>query len=65
LVQTNSKRPVSVDKIQRLSSLKAETEDARQSAMFEAMEGAGLMPRSASSTKNDTQKSNVSGPAFL
>ena len=66
LIQTNSKRAVSVEKIHRLSSLRAETEDTRRgSAMFEAMEDAGLLPRSGSDNKNGTQKSNLSGPAFL
>ena len=66
LVQTNSKRPVSVEKIQRLSSLKAETEDTRPgSEMWEAMEGAGLMPPNSGDAKDGTQRSNMSGPAFL
>ena len=66
LVQRNSRRPVRVEKVQRLSSLKAEAEDARPgSEMFEALEGAGLMPTSGPEGKNATQKSNLSGPAFL
>ncbi|KAK3722790.1 phosphate system positive regulatory protein pho81 [Vermiconidia calcicola] len=66
LVHTNSKRPVSVEKVQRLSSLRAETEDVRPgSEVWEAMEGAGLMPPSSTEGKNGTQKSNMSGPAFL
>ena len=66
LVHTSSKRPVSVEKVQKLSSLKAETEDARPgSEMWEAMEGAGLMPLNCSDGKENTQKSNLSGPAFL
>ena len=66
LVQTNSKRPVSVEKVRRLSSLKAETEDTRPgSEMWEAMEGAGLMPPNSIDGKEDTQKSNMSGAAFL
>ena len=66
LVQTKSNRPVSVEKVQRLSSLKAETEDARPgSEMWEAMEGAGLMPPNSSEATDGTQRSNMSGPAFL
>ena len=66
LVQTKSNRPVSVEKVQRLSSLKAETEDARPgSEMWEAMEEAGLMPPNSSDVKDGTQRSNMSGPAFL
>lgn len=69
LVHTSSRRPVSVEKVQRLSSLKAEAvEDARAgSEMFEALEGAGLMPPKLSDgrEKEASQKSNFSGPAFL
>ena len=66
LVQTNIKRPVSVEKVQRLSSLKADTEDTRPgSEMWEAMEGAGLMPPNSSDARDGTQRSNMSGPAFL
>lgn len=66
LVQTNSKRPVSVEKVHRLSSLRAEAEDTRPgSEVWEAMEGAGLMPPNSSNGKEGTQKSNMSGPAFL
>lgn len=66
LVQTKSNRPVSVERIHRLSSLKAETEDARPgSEMWEAMEGAGLMPPNSSEVRDGTQRSNASGPAFL
>ena len=66
LVQTNSKRPVSVEKCQRLSSLKAETEDARPgSEMWEAMEGAGLLSPSRGDGEDGTQKSNMGGPAFI
>jgi hypothetical protein len=65
LVHTNSKRPVSVERVQRLSSLKAETEDTRPgSEMWEAMEGAGLMPPVGEGHEG-TQRSNMSGPAFL
>lgn len=66
LVHTNSKRPVSVDKVQRLSSLKAETEDARPgSEVWETMESAGLMPPNPSKGKDGTQRSSLSGPAFI
>ncbi|KAK3697690.1 phosphate system positive regulatory protein pho81 [Vermiconidia calcicola] len=59
LVQTTSKRPVSVEKVQRLSSLRAETEDVRPgSEVWEAMEGAGLMPPNSTEGKSGTQKSN-------
>jgi hypothetical protein len=67
LIHTNSKRPVSVEKVQRLSSLKAETEDTRPgSEMYEAMSEAGLMSPPVKGEKRDgTQRSNMSGPAFL
>lgn len=66
LVHTNSKRPVSVEKVQRLSSLHAETEDSRPgSEMWEAMEGAGLMPPTPGESRVGTQRSNMSGSAFL
>jgi len=64
LVHTTSKRPVSVERVQRLSSLRAETEDVRPgSEMWEAMEGAGLMPPTIGG--DGTQRSDWSGPAFL
>lgn len=66
LVHANSRRPVSIEKVQRLSSFKAETDDARPgSEMFEALEEAGLMPPSVADGKETSQKSNFSGPAFL
>lgn len=67
LVQTNSKRPVSVEKVQRLSSLKAETDDARPgSEVWEAMEGAGLMPPNSRDGKDSgSRRSDMSGPAFI
>lgn len=72
LVQhSSSKRPVSVDSVQRWSSLKARTEDARPgSEMWEAMEGAGLLPRSVVEGEGGvgtgkSGKSNMSGPAFI
>ena len=66
LIRTNSKRPVSVEKCQRLSSLRAEAEDTRPgSEMWEAMEEAGMMPPNSSDGKKGTQRSDRSGPAFL
>lgn len=72
LVPRSSQRPISVEKAQRLSSMKAETEDARPgSEAWEAMEGAGLMPpnsslgREASGGSGLTGGSGLSGPAFL
>lgn len=66
LVQTKSNRPVSVERVHRLSSLKAVTEDTRpRSEMWEAMEEAGLMPPNSGELRDSTQRSNMSGPAFL
>lgn len=66
LVHTNSKKPVSVGKVQRLSSLKAEADDARPgSEVWEAMESAGLMSPNSRDGKDGTQRSNMSGPAFI
>jgi len=54
-----------------LSNLRQEledldTEDTRPgSEMFEALEGAGLMPPSISEGRDFTAKSNASGPAFI
>ncbi|RMY19210.1 hypothetical protein D0867_04819 [Hortaea werneckii] len=78
LVHTNSKRPISVEKVQRLSRLKAEpgTEtdtqagsekwediDMREGATD--MESAGLVPKAAPASKVSTVRSDISGPAFL
>ncbi|RMY46492.1 hypothetical protein D0865_09250 [Hortaea werneckii] len=78
LVHTNSKRPISVEKVQRLSSLKAEpgTETDTQAGsekwddidMGEGandVEGAGLVPKAAPASKVSTVRSDISGPAFL
>ena len=77
LVQTNSNRPVSVEDIKRLSSLKAdmgtEAETQAGSEMWEDterdatdLEGDGLMPKALNSgSKQSTQRSHMSGPAFL
>ncbi|KAK5171447.1 phosphate system positive regulatory protein pho81 [Saxophila tyrrhenica] len=66
LVHTGSKRPVSVERVQRLSSLRAETEDVRPgSEMWEAMEEAGLMPPTIGEGREGTGRSDRSGPAFL
>ncbi|TKA23465.1 hypothetical protein B0A50_07492 [Salinomyces thailandicus] len=74
LVHTNSKRPVSVEEAKRLSSLRAEsgvdTDAQAGSEMWEdteaEVEGAGLMPPALQSrSQASTQRSNVSGPAFL
>lgn len=66
LAQTTSKRSVSVEKVQRLSSLKAETEDVRPgSEVWEAMQSAGLMPPNLRDGKSGTQSSDMSGPAFI
>lgn len=66
---TKSRRPVSVEEVQRLSSMKAE-QDAATIAGSERWEdedelkGAGLVPRMESG-RVGTQKSDMSGPAFL
>lgn len=80
LVQTNSGRPVSVDKVQRLSSLKAETSghseaeaDARGGGEMEEedwlgqeVEGSGLVIECAHGGDSvRTGKSAFSGPAFI
>ncbi|RMZ30192.1 hypothetical protein D0859_05708 [Hortaea werneckii] len=78
LVHTNSKRPVSVEKVQRLSSLKAEAgtetdtqagsekwEDIDTGEGATDVEGAGLVPKAPSASKVSTARSDVSGPAFL
>lgn len=76
LVHTNSKRPVSVEEVKRLSSLKTETgtetDTQAGSEMWEdiehgtELEGSGLIPRTAAGeSRANTQTSNVSGPAFL
>ncbi|KAK6396625.1 hypothetical protein LTR65_008523 [Meristemomyces frigidus] len=75
LVHTNSKRPVSVEEVKRLSSLKAETgtktDTQAGSEMWEdtehgsELEGSGLMPKPLAESKSNTQRSNMSGPAFL
>ncbi|KAK5134273.1 hypothetical protein LTR08_006817 [Meristemomyces frigidus] len=75
LVHTNSKRPVSVEEAKRLSSFKAETgTDPDTQAGGETwedtehdtdLEGSGLMPRVAQESKASTQRSHMSGPAFL
>ena len=75
LVHTNSQRPVSVEEVKRLSSLKAETgteTDTQVGSEFWAdvehgteLEGSGLMPKVPPGSKANTQRSNMSGPAFL
>jgi len=75
LVHANSKRPVSVEEVKRLSSLKAETEHEMDTLAGgetkddvghgTEIEGTGLMPTSAQDSKANTQRSNMSGPAFL
>lgn len=73
LVQhSSSKRPVGLEKAERWSVSKTGTEDARPgSEMWEAMEGAGLMPRSVVEGRGEGEgtgrsgKSNMSGPAFI
>lgn len=75
LVHTNSKRPVSVEEVKRLSSLKAETgtetDTQAGSEMWEdvdhdtELDGSGLMPKALTGSKSNTQRSNMSGPAFL
>lgn len=75
LVHTNSKRPVSVEEVKRLSSLKAETgtetDTQAGSGMWEdvehdtELEGGGLMPKAFGESKASTQRSNMSGPVFL
>lgn len=50
----------------RLSNLHADADDARPgSEMYEAMELAGKMPPTSNERRDGTQKSNMSGPAFL
>ncbi|RMX98759.1 hypothetical protein D0868_09912 [Hortaea werneckii] len=78
LVHTNSKRPISVRKVQRLSSLKAEpgkeTDTQAGSEKWDGIdmgegetdvEGAGLVPKAAPASKVSTVRSDISGPAFL
>lgn len=67
LGDTKSNRPVSVEKVERLSSFKAETVDAvGGSEMDEDTQGTGLMgPDYALSAMEGTQKSAMSGTAFL
>ncbi|KAI7514946.1 ankyrin repeat protein nuc-2 [Hortaea werneckii] len=72
LVHTNSKRPISVEKVQRLSSLKAEagteTDTQAGSEKWEDLdtgegatdvEGAGLVPKAPSASKVSTVRSDV------
>ena len=76
LVHTFSGRPVSVEEVKRLSSLRAETgteTDTQAGSEREAegereTEGVGLMPRANSEPLEGrvvTQGSNMSGPVFL
>lgn len=70
LIHNNSKRPVSVEEVKRLSSLRAETgtetDTQAGSEVWEDLEGSGLMPPAVSTeSKANTQRSDASGPAFL
>jgi len=72
LVQTGSKRPVSVDSVQRMSSSRAETDTGTGGERWEdvdgrELEGSGLlmMPRAGGESKGNTHRSDMSGPAFL
>ncbi|KAK4496324.1 hypothetical protein PRZ48_012304 [Zasmidium cellare] len=73
LAHTKSRRPVSVEEVQRLSSMKAEQDEATTAGSEQwydtgsdesDVDGAGLVPRMTSG-RVGTQKSDMSGPAFL
>lgn len=75
--QTNSQRPVSVEEVQRLSSMKAEQDAATMAGSErwddgdseDELKGAGLMSRPPSAGKmqgtQTSARSDLSGPAFL
>lgn len=62
LGETKTSRPVSVEKVYRLSSMKAETEAG---ADAEEVEGAGLSGPEGASQAQGTTTSHVSGKAFI
>lgn len=73
LVHTSSGRPVSVEEVRRLSSLKAEPETDTQAGSEQwedigtegELEGTGLVAPLNIPAKEGTQRSNLSGPAFI
>lgn len=72
LVHNNSGRPVSVEQVQRLSSLKAEREEEDAEAGGEqgedaisGIDGSGMLGLHSNEAQGGTQRSTMSGRAFL